>query len=209
MKDFNQFKEFYISTMNETRQKVLSYDWQNKVFYTGWVGQIYHFLCHSTRMIPFAASQFDQTDEVYFNRCIEHSHEEKGHQMMAINDLKALGSYPLEHPMLPPTEQLYAYPYFVIEKEDPIAIFGISAYMEGLSIEMGKPVTEKVIQAFGKRAASFLISHTHDDEDHIQEVFGALQSMPATRLNVVQRVFSGSNDNFLKTLELLAQKTLG
>ncbi len=207
MTDFDNFKDIYLETMSSTKDEVLSYDWSNKTFYTSWVGQIYHFLCHSTRMIPYAASKFGVEDEQSFNRCIEHSHEERGHHLMAINDLKSLGSDVSQHKLMWSTEQLYSYPYHVIETVDPIGIFGISAYMEGLAVEVGKDVSNIVIDKFGKKSACFLISHTHDDEDHIKEVFQALESCPGERLKVIERVFLGANRNFLDMLKAVSEKT--
>lgn len=201
MTKFEEFKQVYTEVMTETKKEVLSYDWADKAFYTAWVGQIYHFLCESTRMIPFAASQFRVEDEELFNRCIEHSMEERGHHMMAINDLKVLGSRLQDHEVLWPTEQLFSYPYHLTEKVDPIAIFGISAYMEGIAVEVGNEVTETVVEAFGKKAATFLLSHVQDDENHIEEAFGALKTCPESRLPVVMRSFLGANQNFLDMLK--------
>ena len=200
MQRVEQFKNVYADTFDNTKKQVLTYNWSDTKFYTAWVGQIYHFLCHSTRMIPFAASKFSTDDEAFFNRCIDHSHEERGHHLMAINDLKQLSSRPSDHPVLWPTEQLYSYPYHLIDNLDPIAIFGISAYMEGLAVEVGKEVTEIVIETFGKKAASFLISHTHDDEDHIKEVFQALGHCEPHRIDIIERSFLGANMNFLYLL---------
>lgn len=199
----NSFLKTYEVTMSRTRESILKYNWENKSFYTNWVGQIYHFLTQSTRMIPFAASQFKVEDEAFFNRCIDHSNEERGHHTMAINDLKNLGSTINAHALLWPTEQLYAYPFRVIEHVDPIAIFGISAYMEGLSVTVGQEITEKVIRHFGKKSACFLTSHTNDDEQHIADALGVLSKCSPERQLVVERVFLASNNNFLTMLDAI------
>jgi|GEM_PF-4416216 len=200
MSNLSRFEKLYKSTMDISREEILAHDWTDKAFYTNWVGQTYHFLCQSTRMIPFAASQFTTEDEALFSRCVEHSHEEQGHHLMAKNDLKYLGSDISQHPLMWATEQLYAYPYRVISAVDPIGIFGINAYMEGLSIEVGKTVAELVTEKFGQRSASFIISHTNDDEEHIKQVFQALESCSNQRLEVIERVFLGANFNFLQML---------
>lgn len=142
--------------------------------YCWWLSQAYYFVRHSTPMLALSAGLAVEHPS-YHRRCIEHLAEEKGHDQMLLNDLKAMGKTIQQYPELAGTQAFYQTQYYWIEHKSPLSFLGYIAILEGSSVFAGKPVLEKVRH---HRGHSFLRVHAEDDVSHLEKAFKAIESLP-------------------------------
>ncbi|HAH10017.1 MAG TPA: hypothetical protein DCL54_12000 [Alphaproteobacteria bacterium] len=165
--------------MAKGRELCMAQPWRERAFYENWLGQMYYFVAQSTRLIPFAAAHFDTDHEASFRRCLDHAKEEAGHEQQVINDLRALGRRIEEFEELPSTYLMHQGQFHLISRVHPASFFGISLYMEGLSLAAGQEICDAVLPAHGRAAASFLICHTQEDEQHTAQAISQVKQLPA------------------------------
>lgn len=112
----------------------------------------------------------------------EHVQEERGHENMVLNDLRALGvtdaiRIPLQRPA-PPVQALLAFNYHGIATEHPACVLGMVYVLEILSSLYGDKVARAMSKNMGLSLStgfSFLDSHASLDEDHMAELRQLLQ----------------------------------
>lgn len=107
----------------------------------------------------------------------EHVQEERGHEYMVMNDLRALGMVdaarvPQCRPV-PPAQALLAFNYHGIATEHPGCVLGMVYVLEILSSLYGGKVAQALSRSMGLPLSlgfSFLDSHASLDEDHMAEL---------------------------------------
>ena len=112
----------------------------------------------------------------------EHVQEERGHEHMVLNDLRALGvtdavHIPLQRPA-PPVQALLAFNYHGIATEHPSCVLGMVYVLEILSSLYGDKVARALSRNMELPLSSgftFLDSHASLDEDHMAELRQLLQ----------------------------------
>ncbi|MBX2996138.1 MAG: iron-containing redox enzyme family protein [Bdellovibrionaceae bacterium] len=144
------------------------FPWESKEHYAWFLAQTYYYVRHSTRLLAMASSRFDfdQNDQHY--GFATHIAEETRHEMLAVNDLKALGFSIQDYPELPETRSWYHSQYYYVQNVDPAGLLGAVLALEGLSVFKGPWLHEKVCQHHGKAAGSFLKVHASEDLHHIE-----------------------------------------
>jgi hypothetical protein len=152
--------------MSQLKPLLANYSWENPALYSQWLSQQYHIVRHSTPLLALSCGRSIDR-QAYHKRCIEHLAEEKGHDKMLLNDLKATG-FPLSEE-LPATRAYYSAQYYQVEHVNPVSFLGYILFMEALAISFGKEVSMKAAQ--GSKGISFLKLHSEEDEDHIQKAY--------------------------------------
>ena len=117
----------------------------------------------------------------------EHVQEERGHEHMVLNDLRALGvtdaaGIPRRRPV-PPAQALLAFNYHGIVSEHPGCVLGMVYVLEILSSLYGGKVAQALSRSMGLSLTSgfsFLESHASLDEDHMAELRKLLQHNDCT-----------------------------
>ncbi len=112
----------------------------------------------------------------------EHVQEERGHEHMVLNDLRALGvtdaaGMSRRRPV-PPAQALLAFNYHGIVSEHPACVLGMVYVLEILSSLYGGKVAQALSRSMGLSLSSgfsFLDSHASLDEDHMAELRKLLQ----------------------------------
>jgi pyrroloquinoline quinone (PQQ) biosynthesis protein C len=149
---------------------------KDRRIYAIYLTQVYYYAFHTARNQALVAVNPANTDIKYMQFCLEHALEETGHELMALHDLKAIGA-PIENigkdmpPILPPTELLIAYLYWVSSNGSPVQRLGysywaersyglIGAFMENLTKELG----------LEKKQMTFYYSHALIDDKHAKDV---------------------------------------
>lgn len=176
------------------------FPWESKQAYAEWLAQTYFYVCHSTRLLALAASRFDVTQNALHIRFIEHMKEERSHEALALADLRTLGYRISDFTEAPTTAALYSAQYYLIERNDPAALFGYILFLEGLSVEAGQRACQKVIRAFGREAAHFLSLHAEDDHDHIAKALSQMDSLPEARISSVLRSLTLTSEYYVQML---------
>ncbi len=177
----NNLRQVYEDSCSKSAILFRTSPWEDRLFYALWLSQMYYFLCHATRLIHIAGAHFKIEDDLWHVRCIDHALQEKFHERLALNDLKDLGFDIAEFGETAEVVPLYQGQYYLVQHVDPISLYGSILYLEGLSLFIGKEITERVVKTHGAGAASFLITHTNEDVDHIEQAFNVLKACPHDR----------------------------
>lgn len=182
------------------------FPWKNPEAYANWLAQTYYYVCYSTRLLASAAARFTIAENKLHLRCLEHTKEERSHEVLAIQDLKHLG-YTLDKlPELAFTKALYQTQFYLIEHTDPVSLFGYILYLEGLSTRAGRKAQSETAKAHGPKASNFLRVHANEDDDHLAKAFEQLEKFDARQLHAVQESIGLSGNLYARVLMEIASK---
>ncbi len=161
--------------MDRVVEKVNGFDWANSELYAKWLAQSYYYTSYSTRMLAFAASWTDSTEQGYYRRSLQHIREEQGHDLIAKNDLEKLGGSLSEIPELGVTRSLWEPQFFKMQKE-PAALLGYILSLEELAVKTFAPLHGKIAEHYPKEACRFVKVHADDDPDHVEEAMKQIEA---------------------------------
>jgi hypothetical protein len=183
------------------------FPWHDPVAYANWCAQTYYYVRHSTRLLAVAAGRFgfDPAGDTLHHRFAAHMGEEKRHELLALNDLKAMKRGGLElYPELPSTRAMYESQYYKIEHVDPIALFGYILPLEVMSAKYGRIASEGALRAWGPRCATFLKVHVEEDVDHVEKAMAAVQGLSVERNELLARAFEQTAFSYCAVLRQTA-----
>ena len=195
----------YELEMKELEAYISDFPWGDRAAYSNWVAQTYYFVLHSTRLFASAAARCEIDNNKIHFRMIEHLHEEKGHEFLALGDLKAMNVDIRSLPELPETSSLYQIQYYWIEHNNPLSFFGYLSCLEGLAVRKGREIYEKVLESHGGKAANFLRVHIEEDEDHLAEVFKYMSDFSEKAIEQVFLNLSQSANLYLNMLRHISR----
>lgn len=184
----SQYYQLPIALMGKAVQKM---DVKNPKVYGNFLAQSYYYVCHSTRLLSFAAGLLKKNEEPHFRRFIKHIAEENAHEVLAERDLKELGLSPSDFAHLPETKALWEPQYYKILHESPLSLMGYIIALEYFSSVYLPKFYEAAKDAHGEKASLFLKVHAEEDPDHTEKAI-ALTSQLSPELqemimdNVVQ-----------------------
>jgi hypothetical protein len=153
-------------------------DWRDRATYGNWLAQTYYFVCHSTRLLTAAAARFRVDRDDLHYQLAGHVMEEKHHERLATGDMKAMGYSIDDFPELTSTKNLYRTPYYLIDREHPIAFYGYVYLLEMLSTFRGGKIMREAAEAFGEKSVKFLRLHVNEDEGHIRTYSDFIDALP-------------------------------
>jgi thiaminase len=149
---------------------------EDKKAYALWLAQTYYFVCHSTRLLALASSRIPRSKNELHYRFVEHVKEERGHENLAIQDLKKLGESIQSLPELAQTQAFYQSQYYWIEHVNPLAFFGYILCLEAFATS-GSLLYPKVVKKFGEKAAGFMGVHANEDVGHVESALNFLEKL--------------------------------
>lgn len=145
--------------------------------YLAFLGQAYHHVRHTCRLLASAAARCTDADTRYIAALLEYIGEERGHEEWILDDIAALGgnadAVRSGQPELP-CRLLVAYVYYAIEHVSPYAMLGMVHVLEGMSAAMATAATASLKAALAPgdgqgsgRGFSYLSSHGSLDQEHV------------------------------------------
>lgn len=152
--------------VKELGQTFLDFPWEREAAYASWIAQTYYFVRHTTVLVSLSAARFGAYDRENHYRMLAHLADERGHDLMALQDLENLGWRLDQLPELPETRLFYQNQYYMINFEDPFSHLGYSLCLEGLAALYAPEVFKRVSKAYGKGSCEFLRVHATVDQDH-------------------------------------------
>lgn len=176
-----EYYQLPIALMGKAVQKM---DIKNPKIYGNFLAQSYYYVCHSTRLLSFAAGLLKKSEEPHFRRFIKHIAEENAHEVLAERDLKELGMTPNEFVHLPETKALWEPQYYKILHESPLSLMGYIIALEYFSSVYLPKFYEAVKEAHGEKASLFLKVHAEEDPDHTEKAI-ALTSQLSPELQEI------------------------
>lgn len=165
------FREITKQQMDKTGPLILGFPWEDKLAYAMWLSQTYYMVNHSTRLVALAGAYAPVERAFLHERFVDHAKEERGHQMIAISDLKVLGYTIDQLPCLYPAAAMYQVQYYWIQHKAAASFFGYTLALEALAESFGPKIYERVVAAHGKQAGKFLHVHAEADVGHLEEAF--------------------------------------
>jgi hypothetical protein len=198
-----EFNRIFKDEMTELGKLIPEFPWEDRKFYGCWLAQTSYFVTYSTRILARTASRFNIGQDHFHKRYLIHLREEAGHEKLALNDLKGLNENIEMYPELPETSALYQSQYFWIEQQDPLSVFGYIFALEGLAVQCGDVVTERVQKTFGPKTVSFLKVHAGEDPDHLKDAFTAIFGLPEEKMSQIEKNFILSCRLYLGMLQAI------
>jgi hypothetical protein len=171
--------------IEKTRAVILGFPWENATAYATWLAQTYYMVNHSTRLVALAGAYTPLDRNELHARFVDHAKEERGHQLICISDLKALGHEIKSMTCFPQSAAMYQVQYYWIQHVSAVAFFGYTLSLEHLAAEFGAEVFRRAESAHGKNATKFLKVHAHDDVEHIAKAFEQLSKLSQPELTMV------------------------
>lgn len=141
--------------------------------YTGFLTQAYHHVKHTAPLMMACGARLPERLEFVREALVEYIEEEYGHHEWILNDLAACGvdkeAVRQGEPELP-IKLMVAYLYDLINRGNPIGLFGMVQVLEGSSIELATPMGQAIQQQLDlpNQAFSYLFSHGELDQDHFE-----------------------------------------
>ncbi|MDR3608597.1 MAG: iron-containing redox enzyme family protein [Oligoflexia bacterium] len=182
-------------------QAVNAAPWDDLDFYSNYIAQTYFYVCNITRAIAFAASRCSLEEEALHVKLIEGLNEEKGHQLLALSDVRALGFDISQFAELTETSAYYQTLFYKIQKEGPFALFGYALPLEGLAATAFERPAATVYKTYGEKASNFIKAHCTLDVEHFEEGLQFLDKFTPAQLQTVERNLPFSSDIYIKMVE--------
>lgn len=180
--------------MKKTHDLILGFPWEDAEAYGLWLAQTYYMVNHSTRLVALAAAYSDLGRNDLHARFVDHAKEERGHQQIALNDLKGIKQSIDDLPCLYPTASIYQIQYYWIEHRGVAGLFGYILFLECLATEFGPELYRRTSGEHGAGAAKFLKVHSEDDVDHTEKAFKLMESLSAEERALVAENMAVSGD---------------
>jgi len=174
-----RLKEIAYREISKTEEVIKSYNWEDPVAYGMWLTQQYNLVSHSTRLVAMAGAYAPIGQESLHARFVDHSKEERGHQVVCVNDLKNLGYRLEDFPVLCQAKAMYQVQYYWIQFKCAASFFGYTLALECLAEKCGPEVARRVLSAHGKQASQFLVLHSEDDQEHTEAAFKHIKNLTA------------------------------
>ncbi len=180
-------RDFYRQEIDLTGKTVRNFPWQNPEFYAAWLSQTHFYQIHSTRVVAFAGGLFPYSMNEFHLNFMEYAREEKNHEKLLIFDLKDLERKITDYNEIAETQALYQSQYYWIQHVHPITIYGYFLYLEGIAVEHGQYILDKVESAFGGKAARCLKVHINEDVDHTEGHFKSLANLKEEHVELIKK----------------------
>ncbi len=185
--------------------KAMHVNWTKPEVYASWLSQTYFYVRHATRVLAFAASRCSHEEEGLHLRLIQGITEEKGHEILAIRDLKSLGFQISQFEEFSETSAYYQTLFCNIGVDGPCALLGYFIPLEGLAAIGLHNVLKTVNKEYGDNGSSFLRMHCVVDEGHFSEGMGFLDHLSEPQLNTVRKHLKLSTALYIHILDAVIE----
>lgn len=144
-------------------------DWSVPEVYGNFLAQTHYHICHSTRLLAAAGGRFSVAQENLHLHCMKHAAEERSHEKLSTSDLERVGFRLADFPELSSTKNLYRNIYYLIDRVNPVAIYGYAYFLECIAVSPGASfIEEKACEKFGVNAVKHVALHLKEDPEHIE-----------------------------------------
>lgn len=177
MKDQNVFETLRESVDNSAAW-LMKAPWEDKDFYAAFLAQASYYIRHSTRLLALTSALMPLEDQTRHNLFLKHCAEEKGHEILPINDIKSIGRSFADYPEFVATKAFYQTQYYAIEHVSPYAFFGYTLFLETLACDYGPQVAAMIEKHHGRKAMTFLKVHADADIEHVRDGMNMIENLP-------------------------------
>jgi pyrroloquinoline quinone (PQQ) biosynthesis protein C len=178
------FKSLEKQNENAWSQRLSKGDLQLK-HYKSYLRETYFNAGRNPHIQVMAAARFTNEQRNITRKIFQHATSEVSHDLLALNDLKALGhdvsNIPNELP-LPDTIALVSFPIYVINYLNPIGYLGYLFHLEFLPTLNGPKYLE-ILQGMGipKEGLTFIEEHAQVDQYHVKLIESYMEELVQTK----------------------------
>lgn len=190
--------EFY---QTQLIAEIKRFPWNDKMAYAQWLANTYHYAFNSTRVIALGAGAMPTHLTKISNRFIQHAAEEKGHEKLLENDVKALGLDIVDIPVSSIMQIYYrSLYYWVSPAGNPVGLFGWILSLEALAANAGGSVLSEVKKFHNPKCCSFLNVHSDADPEHLNKALEAISFLSPDELKIVSDSLKMYSENYVRLL---------
>ncbi|MCB0413565.1 MAG: iron-containing redox enzyme family protein [Bdellovibrionales bacterium] len=191
--------------LDEAKQKLDQYPWEDTAFYKLFCAQTYYYVCHTVPLMKNAAKYVK--DEVITEALEHHIKEEKGHENMAKRDITKMGDSVENLPELNKTKSIYNTIYTATPNE-PLAVVGYGLALENLACEYASVISDRVKKGTGRNDITFFLDcHAEIDKTHTQESDVMLNQLSEESLTELKKYMYIGFENYLNMVEEVYQQS--
>ncbi|MCV2884819.1 iron-containing redox enzyme family protein [Aestuariibacter sp. AA17] len=159
-----------------------------KALYAIYMIETYHYTKHNAKNQALVAVMGNDLPGNYQSYCFHHAHEEAGHELMALSDIRSIGfdgDAVLASKPLPATETLIAYLYWISATGNPVQRLGYSFWAENVYGYID-PVLKAIQSTLNltPQNMKFFVAHSVIDDKHADEVNEMLEMCCKTQDDV-------------------------
>jgi thiaminase len=183
--------------------------------YIAFLAQAYHHVKHTTPLLMACGSKVPSSAEWMRDAIAHYIEEELGHQEWILNDIKVCGGDAEAVRNSDPgmaAELMCAYAYDVVQRRNPVGLFGMVLVLEGTSIQIALEAAKNIQSALDlpDQAFTYLSSHGALDishMDHFEKVVNRIESNEDRQfvIHTAKRFYKLYGDIF-RTLPLITRE---
>lgn len=190
--------------LSKIKAEIIDLPWTNKQFYLNWLCQSYYYVSHSSQLLALCAAYAKDLNQHKF--FLKHTNEEKGHEVLASNDLKKLGYNELPYKENIYTQAFWQTQFYQIQHLRPTAFYGYAMFLEALVIDVGPQILNTLEKHFPQGSYSFLKVHCHEDLGHVDENYKILNSLSELEKNEILNNFKMSKEIYMSMLRSISNR---
>ncbi|MGZ5710742.1 MAG: iron-containing redox enzyme family protein [Burkholderiales bacterium] len=143
--------------------------------YARYLTNVFHYACHSAEVIALAGARCTRSHPEASQYLLHHAREEMGHELWALDDLRALGmdeqAVRAGRPV-PACAAMIGFEYYVAGRTNPVGLFGWLYVLEAIGDDLGKRVAAGLQNALGgsQRGIKFVAGHGVADHEHTADL---------------------------------------
>lgn len=197
----SEMRKNYENSMQQIVSFLKEFNLEDERTYVSWLTQTYFFARMTTRLLAIAAAEFPIESSRLHNRFLDHTREEKNHDLLLLRDLKHFGAEKEDLIEFSSTASFYMSQFYLIEHVSPISFFGYILILEGAAAKYGDEATQRVANKFGAGPTSFLKVHGAEDKEHVEQALTELELLPVSEQKIVSMGLKLSADLYLQLLK--------
>lgn len=161
--------------------------------YLAFLAQAWHHVRETVPLLMAVGARLPDHHRELRNQVLHYLEEENGHDDWILADIAAAGgdagAVAASRPN-PETDAMVACAWDTVLRRNPVGFFGMVFVLEGTSAALALKAAATIRQSLGLPAGAFtyLTSHGHLDQEHVQHLAGILDSLtrPEDRAAVLQ-----------------------
>ncbi len=163
--------------LEQTAPLIQGFNWEDPKAYGQWLAQTYYMVAHSTRLVALAGAHAPLNQDFLHHRFVDHSKEERGHQLICLSDLRKLGQHIEQIPCLPASAAMYQVQYYWIQYRGAASFLGYTLALESLAETFVPQIYSRASPAHSTAACHFLRVHGEADVGHTAEAYKVIEKL--------------------------------
>ena len=207
--DHKKLEAMFNKKVDELGAAFQKFPWEKEAAYAAWLSQTYYFVRHTTTLVAMSAAKFGAKNREEHYQMIHHLADERGHDLLALTDLKNLGWKLEQVPEYAETSVFYQNQYYMISHEPAASHLGYSLVLEGLAAKYAPDVCKRITAQYGADCCEFANVHATVDQDHYASGLAELYKLTEEQAEAAYRNLEQSCLMYKMILDRIVATTAG